>query len=145
MKRILYQPFFIRLFNWEYWPFNVVYGPLFLYWFFLSLRARSFFFFNTSNPTIKNGGFLMESKKEVYDLIPFEYYPATLFFKTATGIGERSSAFEGLVTDELACHRRTVPADTQGVNPVVRWRQNCISPLAGPFTAPAYSGIVRFQ
>jgi carbamoylphosphate synthase large subunit len=25
----------------------------------------------------------MESKKEVYDLIPFEYYPATLFFKTA--------------------------------------------------------------
>jgi hypothetical protein len=61
-----------------------VYGPLFLYWFFLSLRARSFFFFNTSNPTIKNGGFLMESKKEVYDLIPFEYYPATLFFKTAT-------------------------------------------------------------
>ena len=84
MKRILYQPFFIRLFNWEYWPFNVVYGPLFLYWFFLSLRARSFFFFNTSNPTIKNGGFLMESKKEVYELIPFEYYPATLFFKAGS-------------------------------------------------------------
>ena len=84
MKKILYQPFFIRLFNWEYWPFNVVYGPLFLYWFFLSLRARSFFFFNTSNPTIKNGGFLMESKKEVYELIPFEYYPATLFFKAAS-------------------------------------------------------------
>ena len=84
MKKILYQPFFIRLFNWEYWPFNVVYGPLFLYWFFLSLRARSFFFFNTSNPTIKNGGFLMESKKEVYELIPFEYYPATLFFKAGS-------------------------------------------------------------
>ena len=88
MKRILYQPFFIRLFNWEYWPFNVVYGPLFLYWFFLSLRARSFFFFNTSNPTIKNGGFLMESKKEVYDLIPFEYYPATLLFKTSSSTQE---------------------------------------------------------
>src|SRR5580765_2646915 len=84
MKRILYQPFFIRLFNWEYWPFNVVYGPLFLYWFFLSLKARSFFFFNTSNPTIKNGGFLMESKKEIYDLIPAEFYPITLFFKTNT-------------------------------------------------------------
>jgi hypothetical protein len=26
----------------------------------------------------------MESKKEVYDLIPFEYYPATLFFKAAS-------------------------------------------------------------
>ncbi|HEY5772355.1 MAG TPA: hypothetical protein VIS75_06980, partial [Chitinophagaceae bacterium] len=86
MKRILYQPFFIRLFNWEYWPFNVVYGPLFLYWFFIYFRARSFFFFNTSNPTIKNGGFLMESKKEVYDLIPFEYYPATLFFKASSSL-----------------------------------------------------------
>ncbi|HJS56318.1 MAG TPA: hypothetical protein VJ765_17320 [Chitinophagaceae bacterium] len=84
MKKIIYKPFFIKLFNWEYWPFNVVYGPLFPYWFFLCLRARSFFFFNTSNPTIKNGGFLMESKKEIYDLIPSEYYPATLFFKAST-------------------------------------------------------------
>ena len=84
MKRILYQPFFIKLFNWEYWPFNVVYGPIFLYWFFLCLKARSFFFFNTSNPTIRNGGFLMESKKEIYDLIPSGFYPPTLFFKTGT-------------------------------------------------------------
>jgi hypothetical protein len=84
MKRIFYKPFFIKLFNWEYWPFNVVYGPLFPYWFFLCIRARSFFFFNASNPTIKNGGFLMESKKEIYDLIPFEYYPSTLFFKAFT-------------------------------------------------------------
>lgn len=86
MRRILYHPFFIKLFNWEYWPFNVVYGPLFLYWFFLCLKARSFFFFNTSNPTIKNGGFLMESKKEIYDLIPAELYPATLFFKANTPV-----------------------------------------------------------
>ena len=86
MRRILYQPFFIKLFNWEYWPFNAVYGPLLLYWFFLCLKARSFFFFNTSNPTIKNGGFLMESKKEIYDLIPPEFYPATLFFKAYTPV-----------------------------------------------------------
>jgi len=86
MRKILYHPFFIKLFNWEYWPFNVVYGPLFLYWFFLCLKARSFFFFNTSNPTIKNGGFLMESKKEIYDLIPSEFYPNTLFFKANTPI-----------------------------------------------------------
>ncbi|HKC37400.1 MAG TPA: hypothetical protein VKB95_15095 [Chitinophagaceae bacterium] len=83
MKRILHKPFFIKLFNWEYWPFNVVYGPLFPYWFFLCLKARSFFFFNTSNPTIKNGGFLMESKKEIYDLIPPAFYPPTLFFRAS--------------------------------------------------------------
>jgi len=30
----------------------------------------------------------MESKKEVYDLIPFEYYPATLLFKTSSSTQE---------------------------------------------------------
>ncbi len=84
MRRILYWPFFIKLFNWEYWPFHVVYAPLYPYWLYLCVKARSFFFFNTSNPAIKNGGFLMESKKEIYDLIPAEYYPPTLFFKRST-------------------------------------------------------------
>jgi hypothetical protein len=88
MNRILYNPFFIKLFNWEYWPFNVVYAPIFTYWLFLCLKARSFFFFNTANPSIKNGGFLMESKKEIYDLIPIEYYPPTLFFKRSTPLKE---------------------------------------------------------
>ena len=84
MKSILYHPLFIKLFNWEYWPFHVVYFPVYPYYLFLSLKARSLFFFNTSNPAIRNGGFLMESKKEIYDLIPSEYYPSTLFFKTTT-------------------------------------------------------------
>jgi hypothetical protein len=86
MKRLLYKPFFIKLFNWEYWPFHAVYAPLYPYWFYLCIKARSFFFFNTSNPAIKNGGFLMESKKEIYDLIPSEYYPSTLFFRTGTPV-----------------------------------------------------------
>lgn len=86
MKRILYQPFFIKLFNWEYWPFHIVYGPIYFYWFWLCLRARSFFFFNTANPTIKNGGFLMESKWEIYKLIPTKYYPDTLFFKAGVNV-----------------------------------------------------------
>lgn len=84
LTKILYKPFFIKLFNWEYWPFHIVYLPIYIYWMWLGIRARSFFFFSTSNPTIKNGGFLLESKKEIYDLIPQEYYPVTLFFKTNT-------------------------------------------------------------
>jgi hypothetical protein len=87
-KRILYHPFFIKLFHWEYWPFHVVYAPIYFYWFWLCLKARSFFFFNTSNPSIINGGFLMESKKAIYDIIPDAYYPATLFFKTGTSKDE---------------------------------------------------------
>jgi hypothetical protein len=45
----------------------------------LSLRARSFFFFSASNPSIEYGGFLMESKKRVYDIIPQQYYPRTIY------------------------------------------------------------------
>ena len=82
--KILHRPFFIKLLNWEYWPFHAVYAPVYLYWLWLGIRSRSFFFFNASNPSIKNGGFLLESKKEIYDLIPKQYYPATLFFKSGT-------------------------------------------------------------
>jgi hypothetical protein len=84
IKRITHTNFFIRLMHWEYWPFPVVYGLLFPYWFFLCLKARSFFFFNTANPHISNGGFLMESKKSIYDLIPRKYYPGTLLFSAGT-------------------------------------------------------------
>jgi len=88
IKKILYRPFFIRLLHWEYWPFHVVYSPLYLYWFWLCLRARSFFFFNASNPSISNGGFLMESKKQIYDLLPWQYYPNTLFVQNGTPFAE---------------------------------------------------------
>ena len=84
LKSLQRRVWFIRLTNWEYWPFNVVYGPLYLYWLLLVIRARSFFFFNTSNPRIRNGGFLMESKKEIYDLLPDGTYPVTLYFKAGT-------------------------------------------------------------
>jgi len=61
-----------------------VYGLLYPYWVWICLRAKSLFFFSASNPTIENGGFLMESKKRIYDLIPQKYYPRTLFFRTGT-------------------------------------------------------------
>ena len=84
IRKILYRPFFIKLFNWEYWPFYAVYGPILFYWFWLCLKSRSFFFFNTSNPTIGNGGFMMESKWDIYKLMPDEHYPRTLFFETGS-------------------------------------------------------------
>lgn len=85
-NKILYRPFFIKLFNWEYWPFHVVYAPVYLYWIWLAVRFRSFFFFNTANPTIKNGGFLLESKNEIYQLMPDAFYPATLFFRSGVNL-----------------------------------------------------------
>ena len=79
-QRLLHRPFFIRLLHWEYWSFNTVYIPIYLVWLGLCLRARSLFFFAASNPGIKNGGFLNESKKEIFPLIPSSLHPATVFF-----------------------------------------------------------------
>jgi hypothetical protein len=86
LKKLKTKTWFIKLFNREYWPLNVVYGPIYFYWIWLMIKSRSAFFFNTSNPLIKNGGFLMESKKEIYDLMPQQYYPATILFKTGCNI-----------------------------------------------------------
>lgn len=76
-----------KLTHWEYWPFTMVYAPVFFVWLYYSARAKSFFFFNAANPSIKNGGFLMESKKEIYDMLPHRHIPKTLAFLKNTDTG----------------------------------------------------------
>jgi len=71
--------FFHKLTHWEYWPFGVLYVPIYFQWAFYALRSGTIFFFNACNPGIKNGGFLNESKKAIYDLIPTQFYPKTEF------------------------------------------------------------------
>lgn len=80
-----------KLLNWEYWPMPIVYLPISPIWLFYTLKAKSFFYFNAANPSIKNGGMAMESKKEIYDLLPKQYYPQTLFFKSDTKLTEVAS------------------------------------------------------
>lgn len=82
MKKI--KLFIHKLTHWEYWSFGVVYFPMYFVWFYYAAKAKSFFFFNASNPRIQNAGFLMESKKLIYDIIPQQFIPQTLFFKQGT-------------------------------------------------------------
>ncbi len=72
--------FWIKLTNWEYWPFSVVYIPVFFYWAWLIVKARAVFFFSASNPSIDNGGMLGESKIKIFDLIPDQWKPKTLLY-----------------------------------------------------------------
>ncbi|MFT4022668.1 MAG: hypothetical protein QM664_02650 [Flavihumibacter sp.] len=98
MKRLLNRPFFIRLLHWEYWPFGVVYGPIIPIFLLLCVRVRSFFFYSAANPSIENGGFLMESKKKIYALMPEGSYPATLSFSAGASPAE---ALEALRRQQL--------------------------------------------
>jgi hypothetical protein len=101
LKRLSYHPFFIKLLHWEYWPFHVVYGLLYPVFLWYCLKARSFFFYAAANPSIENGGFLMESKKKVYDLIPDNYKPLTLYYESGTALQ--------IVCDEIKEHQFQYP------------------------------------
>lgn len=77
-----------KLTHWEYWPMEAIYYPIFPVWAYFAIRARSFFFFNAANPSIKNGGMAMESKKEIYDIIPAQFIPKTLLVKENSSLKE---------------------------------------------------------
>jgi len=79
LSKIWRSNFLIKLRSWEYWPFGLVYAPVFIYWLWLSLRAKSLLYFTASNPSIENGGMLGESKKKILDLVPDKYKAKTLF------------------------------------------------------------------
>lgn len=87
-KKFRNSNFIIRLTAWEYWPFGIVQFPLFIYWLWLSLRARSLLFFSACNPTIVLGGMFGESKHDVLRLIPDQYKPRTILVNPHKTKGE---------------------------------------------------------
>jgi hypothetical protein len=70
---------FFRLTNWELWPFYLLYFPIGPVWLWYCLKSRSFWFFSSSNPTITFGGFEGESKKEMYEQLPLNSFPKTIY------------------------------------------------------------------
>ncbi|MEJ0031149.1 MAG: hypothetical protein WDO15_12575 [Bacteroidota bacterium] len=79
--KLLRSNFIIKLRSWEYWPFGILQGPVFIYWLLLALKERSIFFFSASNPGILSGGMMGESKAEVLELIPDGIKPKTYLVK----------------------------------------------------------------
>ena len=65
--------------SWERWPFGVLYFPISFVWLWYILKSRAIWFFTSSNPTIAFGGFEGEGKKEIYDQLPQELIPQTIY------------------------------------------------------------------
>ena len=57
-----------RTVRWEFWPLWIFYTPVAVYVVILSLRHRGFTF-TAANPALPAGGFVGESKDEIYKLI----------------------------------------------------------------------------
>ncbi|RZK56104.1 MAG: hypothetical protein EOO91_12780 [Pedobacter sp.] len=78
----------IKAINWEYWPMHLVYAPMYIYWLYLSAKARSFFFFSAANPMRLNSGFAMENKSDSYKHLNKQFYPKTVLFANGTNAPE---------------------------------------------------------
>lgn len=91
-KEILY-----RVWHWESWHWLIKYIPIFPVWLWYCLRARSFWFFTASNPTLTFGGFEGETKKEMYDQLPPHSYPPTFIIRYPSPF----SAIEKLLSNEF--------------------------------------------
>ena len=68
----------IRWSRWEYWPMQLVNIPVGFIWLYYAIRARHPFFFSNTNPVIENGGFLGESKENIFRHMPDEFLPKTI-------------------------------------------------------------------
>lgn len=81
-----YSSFFIRLIHWEFWPFYIVYIPVYFYFLWLSVKSRSLFFFSACNPGVDTGGLFGESKWGVLEKVPSALIPKTVLVKSGTSI-----------------------------------------------------------
>lgn len=86
--------YFIKLTNWEFWPFSVVYFFVIIYHCWLSIKAGSFFFFSASNPSIELGGMLGESKSGILDNIPEQFRAKFILIKSGMHYHEAISNYQ---------------------------------------------------
>lgn len=73
-----------KITHWESWHYQVKYIPIAPVWLWYCLKARSFWFFTASNPTITFGGFEGEGKMEIYKQLPENSYPESVLISHDT-------------------------------------------------------------
>jgi hypothetical protein len=71
--------FFQKVFNWEKWPYDLLYLPIDIVWLWYGIKARAFWFFTPTNPTLIFAGFEGGSKKEMFEQLPAWCCPTNLY------------------------------------------------------------------
>lgn len=65
--------------HWETWDWRLKYIPLVPSWISYCMRAGSLWFFTPSNPSLVFGGFDGVSKREMYNQLPSNLHPKSIF------------------------------------------------------------------
>ncbi|WP_417444996.1 D-alanine--D-alanine ligase [Joostella sp.] len=80
------KQWYIKLNSWEYWPMWILYIPVFFQHFYLSIKAKSLFFFLKVNPAIKEGFILSDRKYKTLGLVPEEHRPKACYIAKGTSM-----------------------------------------------------------
>lgn len=70
-----------KIYYWEQWNFYVIYTPLTLVWLYYWIRTGNFWFFSNVNPSLQFSGLEGETKKEMFEQLPKESYPTTIYIQ----------------------------------------------------------------
>lgn len=85
------QKTIFKLTHWEAWHYHLKYLPIAPVWLWYCMKARSFWFFTASNPTITFGGFEGEGKEEIYKQLPSGSYPDGILINHGIAFSEVES------------------------------------------------------
>ena len=78
--------FWIKLSHWEYWPWYVVYIPIFAYWLWCGIKARAIFYISAANPGFEYGGIVGASKKAILDKFPTDLIPLSILLERSNTV-----------------------------------------------------------
>jgi hypothetical protein len=84
--------FFSKIFNWEKWPYDLIYLPVDIFWLYYGIRAGAFWYFTPVNPTLDFAGFEGNSKKQMYDQLPAWCRPEFILADPAAPIDKITGA-----------------------------------------------------
>lgn len=84
---------FVDRINHEYWPWQLIYLPVWPFYLYQAVRQRRAVFFTNVNPAIDMGGFFGESKAAIYALLPEHCYPKTIVVQPNTSAADVLCAY----------------------------------------------------
>lgn len=90
---------FRKLFQWEYWSFTYFYIPMYIYYLWLSLKAKNLFFISASNPLMELGGFVNYSKSNILKQIDPKYLPNIVYLESEN---DRQQIAEKLIQAKIS-------------------------------------------
>jgi hypothetical protein len=68
-------------------------------WAYYSIRAKSFWFFSSVNPTLAFSGFEGETKQEMFEQLPKQSYPTTIYVQPNTSLSEVTKQMKAVGLD----------------------------------------------